>query len=375
MARIEQSELYQRAEAIKQWASANRMMGTRAPIADPGAMLLQPAQSPFAADEEQVLMRKGLTAVGISEKREAIVLYTNRPLAAKDRRALPDELFGGVPVYYRRATAFTLRDEVEEIHPGIMAGRYHNRRYACGASISIANRRTAATLGCLVRDAEGQLFGLTNNHVTGGCNNTRIDMQVLAPGVKDVTVGEHDPFTIGYHARVAPMAQGEPGAIDHKRNSDAALIRIADHAKVTSSQSGHYDTPGSPGPFIADPRDGSKVYKVGRTTGLTEGIIESRIVGAYPVDYNVATYHNASDVVTFQGRVYFEPVYLIRGSGGAFAGQGDSGSLVVADDGAGGKHAVGLIFAGNEQEETSYMLPIEPILKALNVSLVSGHGT
>ncbi|HEX8642032.1 MAG TPA: hypothetical protein VF704_12880 [Allosphingosinicella sp.] len=374
MKQEDRARLYARAEAVKAWAIENRLMGTGAPPPAPDADRLRRVDQAFAGDQAQVLMKKGLTGVGISEKRAALVLYTNRPLSISDRSAMPETLFEDVPVFYRRASAFTMKDDVEEMHLGVAASRYHNQRYACGASISVANRRTAGTLGALVKDEAGRLLGLTNNHVTGGCNNSRTGMQILAPGVRDVTANEYDPFTIGYHEAVAPLRQGEPGAVDVTVNTDAATFRIADPDRVSSSQSSHYDTPSATAGVDPDPIDGTRVEKVGRTTGRTSGFVESRLVGPFGLDYDISTYHNASEMVRFQGRVYFEPVYLVRGSDGAFSGQGDSGALVVtAADGA-ERRAVGLIFAGNEQENLTYMLPIDPILEALKVELVGGHG-
>ena len=115
-----------------------------------------------------------------------------------------------------------------------------------------------------------------------------------------------------------------------------------------------------------------EVEKVGRTTGFQQGVIESEIVGPWPLTYKTVTYHSPDEVVNFVGTVFFEPVFLIRGRNGPFSQPGDSGSLVTAVNGQ-DRRAVGLVFAGRGND-ASYMLPIRPILERFGVSLVSGHG-
>ena len=363
--------LYEKAQAIRQWALDKRLMPAGA-VSDPvdDNAIAHVAQA-FSDDIPLRLQKHGLTGVGISQKSESIVIYTAGGLFKNDKKLLPETLFDNVDIHYRRATPFTLKDDMPSAVFGEEAGIFVEKKYSCGSSISIGNRRTAGTLGCLVRDAAGKLYGLTNNHVTGGCNYTRIGMPVIAPGVKDVTSASFPPFSIGAHYRAIPMTLGEPGTVEHENNTDAAIFSIDDPDLVTSSQRSFYDTPSSLGKIVADIETGTRVKKVGRTTGLTTGFIESLNVGPMALDYDIPTHHSAHETVKFQGRVYFEPVYIIRGDANIpFSQKGDSGSLVVTDiDGE--EKAVGLIFAGDTSENISYMLPLAPILDRLGVSLVS----
>jgi hypothetical protein len=239
--------------------------------------------------------------------------------------------------------------------------------YACGSSVSIASVRSAGTLGALVRDGEGVLYGLSNNHVTGGCTMARISMPILAPGVMDVAPEGCAPFTIGRHARVLPMVPGDPAAVDLAQNTDAALLTIEAEAPVSSMQGAHYDTPTE----VRDPQESMAVEKIGWTTGHTTGRIDAEIVGAFAVYYELTIHHNAEDQSSFAGSIFFVPVFSIKGDKGPFARPGDSGSLVVTK-GPKRRAAVGLIFAGGEPD-TSYMLPLRPILERFQVTLVSGH--
>lgn len=365
--------LYDRCIALKQWAANNRVYTTVVPPEGKDDLRDREANTAFTVDQQTVLRKKGLTAVGMSEARDAIVLYTNGQISQAEKAKLPEKLFDDAALYFRKASTYTLKDEIEDLQVGLEPGRFHKERYACGSSISIANRRSAGTLGCIVKDNNDSLFGLTNNHVTGGCNNTRIGMQVLAPGVRDVTINTFDPFAIGYHQAVGTMLQGELEPERVTRNTDAAIFRLKDASIISSMQGEHYDTPSEIGEFIADPEEGTRVKKVGRTTDLTRGFIESRIVGVFPLNYDITTYHNAHESVRFVGKVYYEPVFVVRGyDASPFSSPGDSGSLVVTDEAE--PKAVGLIFSGNTREKLSYMLPLKPTLDALEVELVSGHG-
>ena len=106
--------------------------------------------------------------------------------------------------------------------------KIHNNRYTCGSSIFTGNRIGAGTLGCLVKDASGVLYGLTNNHVTGGCSYSEPELPVVAPGPADVVAGGFDPFTIGHHHKVLQLSVGSPDNVDVSDNLDAALFKIKD---------------------------------------------------------------------------------------------------------------------------------------------------
>ncbi len=247
----------------------------------------------------------------------------------------------------------------------------HGERLCCGSSISVGNAREAGTLGALLGDERGAIFGLSCNHVTGGCSNARIDMPIVAPGILDVGAGAPDPRTIGLHRRALPFVQGDPSSVPgYRDNADAAIFKVIDPDRVTSWQGEEYDTPSQ----VADPEEDAPVEKVGRTTRRTKGFIESRLIGPQRVDYNLTVYHSAEENVTFKGTVFFEPVYILRGNSSSFAIEGDSGSLVVhREDGHDPAAAVGLVIGGHGNEET-YMIPLKPLLDKLGLTLVSGHG-
>jgi hypothetical protein len=353
------------AQALRVWATTHNLLrrGT-APV--PAVGQVPPIS--FSTEALSVLERQAITAIGINERRRKIYVYTNKKVTKSQSLVLPDNFNEAVDIEYRQARPMVINNEEED--PILAAVPYYVRagRYACGSSIGVANDRMAGTLGALVSNNLGELFGLTNNHVTGGCNNTRLGLPILAPGVMDVMENARHPFTIGFHHSVLTMRQGDPAAVNHRENTDAALLRIVDDSAVSSMQGEVYDTPGE----CIDLEDDMEVEKVGRTTGHQLGIIDGEIIGEWPVTYKSTTWHSPDEQVTFVGTVYFEPVFTILGRNGPFAQPGDSGSLVTTvKDGM--RRAVGLIFAGRGSE--AYMLPLRPILKGFAVSLVSEHGT
>lgn len=375
-----QDETYLAALAVRDWAANRNLLrrgGVTPPVAGGGAVVAMAASQSVAGDLDasqpqgiQALERLSITAVGVNPKRRTVLIYTPRRLSKAAQAALPSGLAGGFSVEFRQAKQVSIG--VEGAGQSVLAldddAPPAGAPYPCGGSIGMANARMAGTIGALVRLKDGSLCGLSNNHVTGGCSNARIGLPILAPGVLDVTADGPDPFCIGRHETVLPMAQGIPGLVDVSANTDAALFRISDASRVSSMQGRAYDTPSA----IADPDVDMEVEKVGRTTRHTRGVVEALVAGALPVSYNTITYHGPDEEVRFTGLVYFAPVFKITGVDGPFSLSGDSGSLVTSTDGRGRRVAVGLVFAGLAPDE-SYMLPIRPILERFGASLVSGH--
>jgi len=164
------------------------------------------------------------------------------------------------------------------------------------------------------------------------------------------------------------MKVGSLGNIDIAGNLDAAIFRINNPNTVCSMQGEAFDTPIN----VMDPVEGMRVEKVGRTTRHTKGHIVGRELRPLSVGYEAKTYG-------FNGVIRFANVLTIHGEQSEFSDSGDSGSLVVAVDEQGRPiGAVGLIFAGGPDSSApgqikSSMLPLRPILEALNATLVGGH--
>jgi hypothetical protein len=121
-----------------------------------------------------------------------------------------------------------------------------------------------------------------------------------------------------------------------------------------------FDTPGT----VAAPRSGMRVKKFGRTTGFTTGTIEAFVPTPWVLPYKSRR---------FNAEVWFQDTWTIRtDDGSAFALPGDSGSLVVTEDGT---SAVGLIFAVNNRGGYAIFCELSRVLAAFgNLQLLSNHG-
>jgi hypothetical protein len=371
MTMAEKRTLRDQALSIRKWADRRGLLHAGSYVG--GAIYAGPIEAePFSATAAETFVRKPITAVGINSARGpkgSIVVYTARPLTAKERDELQEDFKGDRDLDFQVARPLILDPTVL---PAITMSKEdlgRGGRYTCGRSISIGNVREAGTLGALLADNAGSIFGLSANHVTGGCSSARPGAPIVAPGILDVGAGNLDPRTIGHHFKALPLVPGDPSAVAVEKNRDAAVFQILNDRTVSSMQGSAYDTPSS----VGDPREEAQVEKFGRTTSLTRGIVESEIVGPHPVTYKSTAYHSAEESVDFRGLVYFQPVFVVRGTSGPFAMTGDSGALVTSSQ-AGKRTAVGLVFSGRGADE-SYILPIKPILGDLGMKLVTGHGT
>ncbi|WP_158808606.1 hypothetical protein [Beijerinckia sp. L45] len=278
--------------------------------------------------------------------------------------ALPSRTAQRHAITYKRirkpVTALPVSSVAIDPKKALYAGRF----YPCGSSISASDRRATGTLGCLVTK-DDQLYGLTNNHVTGGYSLTVPEMPILAPGLIDVGPGNLDPFTIGHHSRCAPWTTGIPQNVSIKGNLDLAIFRIGNGDLVTSHQGNHFDTPTDVA-TLADimSAPGAHVLKVGRTTGLTEGRIFGRTTGT--IEVLMKDTH-------FKSPVHFDDTLIVESvDQRPFASPGDSGSLVVWKK-QGRYQAVGIVFSTSPNSTITYLLPMEEVLKQLQVGMVGAH--
>ncbi len=315
-----------------------------------------------------LLRTRQVQAILFNDVTNSISVLLRRTVPSIRRTNLMPSFVDDVPISYRQGVPNPIGD-IAVPHGGpsfivrVVGGK---ERYTCGSSISVGNMRDAGTLGCLVKDANGQIFGLSNNHVSGSCNFAEAGLPILAPGVADVAALSLAPFTIGFHAQALPFVAGSPDNIDYSKNLDGALFKVRDDAMVSSYQGTHYDTPTKVAPLIAT----ANVEKVGRTTSLTSGIVLGEINGPFPITFSAQHYG-------FSGKVYFKNCFGVAGKSSAFVEPGDSGSLVTSMVG-GERVAVGIVVGSMTDGtapggKTSIVLPIERILTELQVTLVANH--
>ena len=336
---------------------------------------LTPEQSaliePMTAVGRQILRTRQVQSVLFNESANRIIVLTKKaaPVTKRQLEKLPKAV-DDIEVVYRQGVTNPIGGPPSAPFGGPAYVVRHvggGDRYTCGSSISVGNIRDAGTLCCLVRSVTGELYGLSNNHVSGSCSFAGVGLPILAPGVHDVSPGGMPPFTIGFHAVSLAMIAGSADNVDATKNMDAAIFKIASPNLVSSFQGNAYDTPSTATAMVG----GLEVEKYGRTTGLTKGRVLGQVNGPHPIRYN-------SPVYSFSGDVSFEPVFAIVGLTDAFSDAGDSGALITTVDASGLRTAVGIVVGGMNDGtapggKLTIALPIGPTLQALDVTLVSGH--
>ncbi|MDR1142547.1 MAG: S1 family peptidase, partial [Planctomycetaceae bacterium] len=233
-----------------------------------------------------------------------------------------------------------------------------NGRIACGSSCQPAGEFYTGTFGAIVQK-ENKLFALSNNHVFAACNHTQIGQPIMSPSIMDTGPDAPAPRLIARHSEILELRSGNPYLVP-LTSLDAAVAEI-DPDVVTSWQGSENDGYDTPNVYIT-PCPGMLVKKIGRTTGLTLGIIEAEVPGPWCLEYKSKK---------FTATVWFQNIWTIRTTETPyFALPGDSGSLVVTDN---AKHAVGLLFAASLKGDYGYIFPIENILCAFNMQLISDY--
>jgi hypothetical protein len=355
------------ADVLHAWLVTENLFpsSVRAPTAKGRARASELASISDTAKD--VLRARGVQLLAVNEAEGKIIMFLRRARPGKKQLSLLPQEIGESEIEYRQGVAKEIGDTPPQARgkPFYVVQQAGVDHYACGSSISLGNCRDAGTMGALVKDPDGVLYGLTNNHVTGGCNYAPKQMPIVAPGVFDVTPLGFDPTTLGYHERSIPLSAGIPGTADVGNNVDAAIFKIRDEATVTSLQGSWYDTPDQ----TLDIEPNMEVEKVGRTTGHTTGVVIARAHEPLGIKYAVQGVD-----YEFSGEVYFDPVFIIQGKAQVFSEEGDSGSLItVVQNGV--RYAVGILIGGARGQGVDYtfVLPIRSVLNKLGVSLVSGY--
>jgi hypothetical protein len=214
----------------------------------------------------------------------------------------------------------------------------------------------------LLTDVSGNTYALSNAHVyanqgstTYGGPVTKGDSgdRILQPGRVDMT-----DQACGTQTEITQAAIGHLWAytvISFSRNANNQVDAAV--AKLSKTVENSTPTGLTPSTSIAAPTVGLAVQKHGRTTNLTHGTV-SAINATVLIRYDTGSARFVGQVVV---------------SGPGFSDSGDSGSLIMTDDGS--NHPVALLFAGSSS--TTIGNPIQTVLdefkkQNLNLSIVGG---
>jgi hypothetical protein len=230
------------------------------------------------------------------------------------------------------------------------AGRRTRQRPFPGGVSAAHKRVNLTTLGCfchskLATDA-GKLFMLSCNHAFADMNRGVPGEPILQPSPGDGGGASADGDRVGRLARFVPLRLdgSTPNLVD------AAIAQVATGISVRNEVC-------TIGPLqgIKPASEGMLVRKHGRTTGYTEGKVES-VLFDWTLQYTPTAW------VYVVNQIFIEPVAGYT----AFARGGDSGSVVVAKS---TPHVVGLYFAGADDGSYGLANPIAAVCQALRISI------
>jgi hypothetical protein len=296
--------------------------------------LLRPAMAVQERHTNRLLAIPGVvgTAVGLDRDGRAVIrVFTARPGVA----GLPAVL-DGLPVESKVTGMFVaFSDPTTRFDRPVPTG------------VSTGHPAvTAGTIAARVKDASGNVYALSNNHVYANQNDANIGDPGLQPGAYD---GGQDPAD-----RIGTLSDFQPIDFNGGNNTiDAAIVLSS--TSILGNSTPTDDGYGTPSSTTVTAYIGQPVQKYGRTTGLTHGEV-SDLNATVNVCYEVLWIFCMKQA-TFVGQIGITP--------GGFSGGGDSGSLIVTDDG--NNHPVALLFAGSD----TYTLanPIDAVLSRFHVTI------
>jgi len=195
------------------------------------------------------------------------------------------------------------------------------------------------TIGCIVEKG-GTKYFLSCNHVFAHANREKIGTPIVQPGLIDVGGLQNPDDIVGY---LSDFNQIKWRPLRNSNVIDAAIAEIAPGVDYTCDMICGYTPDTVPATAVL----GMTVKKCGRTTGYTEG----EVVG---INVTIVVNYMPDGYARFDNQIQFTKI----------ASSGDSGSLVVTQD---GNHPVGLEFAGSDV--ASFANPIQEILDYFGVSI------
>jgi hypothetical protein len=307
----------------------------------------------------QLLAMSGVagTAVGFTaDGHPAVLIFTQ----AAGVSGLPQSL-DGVPVDVQVTGRFTALPALqapvvpEAPPPGKSPGSSHGghkvdpttrfaRPVPIGVSTGNAGECSAGTISARVRDASGNAFALSNNHVYALENSAPIGSDVLQPGLYNTNCAFDANNVLGTLAAF--------NTIDFSGGSNTIDAALAATTTANLGNATPVDGYGTPSSTTVSATIGQAVQKYGRSSSLTAGSI---------------TGVNATILVGYlSGTATFTDQIVVQ-SKKPFIKAGDSGSLLVTDDV--NANPVGLLFAGNQNGSYAVANRIDLVLAYFGVSI------
>ena len=225
---------------------------------------------------------------------------------------------------------------------------------------------SVGTAGFYVRDDQDRRYVVSNNHVIGHSNGAVSPQGIVQPGTLDLDATELATMSslplLLANSKIAEFTSCVPLQFRTKNNIpvnrvDAALAQLLTDSGRGMSELDRLSYGGSlrgvAAPYQLDPTGAlvgsARVYKVGRTTGYTEGVV-THLAGVATIPYPPTGHAH------FTGQIVIKSTW---DNGGPFSKPGDSGSAVLNDE----HEIVGLLFAGSSLQ--TLVNPIDVVLAEL----------
>jgi hypothetical protein len=221
--------------------------------------------------------------------------------------------------------------------------RHRPARPGCSVGFSFGDGHSdvmAGTFGAVV-ERDGKRFILSNNHVLANENALALGAVIYQPGLRD-----NSDAARNHIARLTKFVKLETGT---HNEVDCAIAEVLENELISPRVMPRINKLKSGDPVVAT--EDMKVEKTGRGSGYTSGTI-------LDVDATVKIDGYELGTLTFTHQIIIV--------GRAFAGEGDSGSLIVERK---SKRPVGLLIAGSG----TYGLAnhIQNVLQHLGVKIVA----
>jgi hypothetical protein len=209
----------------------------------------------------------------------------------------------------------------------------HSNAFCCGG-----------TLGSLVL-RDGVLSILSNNHILARSGSAAVGEDTLQPGLIDTGCNGSSSNVVGdFPGNYVPLGSA---------NVDAAIST----ARANVDTTGAIIDIGVPCSNTQTPAIGMSVTKSGRTTGQTFGSVQATNLSV-SIQYQRGCNSGKKFTVSYTNQVSITP--------GTFSAGGDSGSLIVSNDGT--PNPVALLFAGSSSITVGN--PIQSVVSAFQAG---GH--
>ncbi|MGH7551796.1 MAG: hypothetical protein ACREMQ_02055 [Longimicrobiales bacterium] len=234
---------------------------------------------------------------------------------------------------------------------------FRRRRRPLEAGVSCGHFKiTAGTLGFIAEDKDA-FYILSNNHVLANVNTAQPGDPIVQPGPDDVTGN----FRVSSRTLIGVLDRFVPISFQRSNVVDCAVAEVLPdldfYAGWTESLPGLVR--GVRSVTVGDL--GRPVSKAGRTTGVTRGTINQVNIDRLRVDLG--------EEGSPMDALFSDQIEIVGAGNRAFSDGGDSGSLIVSDDG----FARALLFCGGPDEngnDLTYANPIDKVLEKLGVTLV-----